>query len=122
MEWNKTRYILILSCADTRGIVATVTTFLMSRTGLSSNPPSSAIRRRKSFSCACICDGAGDAAFEKLKKLFADKVGDRFKMEWALHPDNQKPRMLILVSKQLHCLNDVLHRFRTGLLPVEIPA
>jgi formyltetrahydrofolate deformylase len=43
-------------------------------------------------------------------------------MEWRMDDAATKARVLILVSKQLHCLNDLLHRYRTGQLPMEIPA
>src|SRR5262249_46214280 len=46
----------------------------------------------------------------------------RFAMEWALHDSAQKARVLILVSKLDHCLNDLLYRYRAGILPIEIPA
>jgi formyltetrahydrofolate deformylase len=39
-----------------------------------------------------------------------------------LHDAARKPRVLIMVSKIGHCLNDLLFRYRSGLLPVEIPA
>jgi formyltetrahydrofolate deformylase len=42
--------------------------------------------------------------------------------EGALHDAKRKPRVLIMVSKIGHCLNDLLFRYRSGLLPVEIPA
>ncbi len=43
-------------------------------------------------------------------------------MNWQIHDAGVKPRILILVSKFDHCLNDLLYRYRTGALPVEIPA
>jgi formyltetrahydrofolate deformylase len=42
--------------------------------------------------------------------------------EGALQDARRKPRVLIMVSKIGHCLNDLLFRYRSGLLPVEIPA
>jgi formyltetrahydrofolate deformylase len=49
-------------------------------------------------------------------------VADRFAMDWQLHDRAVKPRVLIMVSKYGHCLNDLLHRYITDTLPVEIPA
>ena len=43
-------------------------------------------------------------------------------MNWQLHDAHKKPRMLMMVSKIGHCLNDLLFRYKSGLLPVEIPA
>jgi formyltetrahydrofolate deformylase len=41
-------------------------------------------------------------------------------MQWSLHPAAIRPRVLIAVSKFGHCLYDLLHRWKSGLLPVEI--
>jgi formyltetrahydrofolate deformylase len=43
-------------------------------------------------------------------------------MNWQLHDAARKPRVLLMVSKIGHCLNDLLFRYRSGLLPVEIVA
>ena len=43
-------------------------------------------------------------------------------MNWQLHDAHKKPRMMLMVSKIGHCLNDLLFRYKSGLLPVEIPA
>jgi formyltetrahydrofolate deformylase len=43
-------------------------------------------------------------------------------MQWAIHDACAKPRALILVSKQDHCLNDLLYRMRIGALPMEVAA
>jgi formyltetrahydrofolate deformylase len=43
-------------------------------------------------------------------------------MGWKLHATRQPMRTVILVSKEGHCLNDLLFRCKSGLLPVEIAA
>ena len=43
-------------------------------------------------------------------------------MHWAIHDARRKPRALILVSKQDHCLNDLLYRTRIGALPMDVAA
>jgi formyltetrahydrofolate deformylase len=42
-------------------------------------------------------------------------------MEWRISDSEQKKRLVILVSKQDHCLNDLLHRWRSGELQVDMP-
>jgi formyltetrahydrofolate deformylase len=56
------------------------------------------------------------------REQFAAEVARPFLMDWHLHDTAQKPKLLILVSKFGHCLNDLLHRYHTGSLPVSIPA
>ncbi|MGB1296675.1 MAG: formyltetrahydrofolate deformylase [Psychrobium sp.] len=58
---------------------------------------------------------------EKFIEEFSPKA-EGFKMNWQLHAKTQKSRVLIMVSKHDHCLNDLLYRYRTGDLNIEIPA
>ncbi|GAB3551835.1 formyltetrahydrofolate deformylase [Arthrobacter tumbae] len=58
---------------------------------------------------------------EGLRHDFAP-VADRWQLNWQLEPQGRKRRVLVMVSKMGHCLNDLLYRTRTGELPVEIVA
>jgi formyltetrahydrofolate deformylase len=49
-------------------------------------------------------------------------VADEFGMAWEAHDLAVRPRVLILVSKQGHCLNDLLFRRETGALKIDVPA
>jgi formyltetrahydrofolate deformylase len=60
----------------------------------------------------------GDA---QLREDFA-RLAATMAMDWALHDAHAKPRVMLMVSKIGHCLNDLLFRYKSGLLPVEIPA
>ena len=51
-----------------------------------------------------------------------DGIAARFGMEWQVHDTQILPRVLIMVSKHDHCLNDLLYRYRTGALRMAIPA
>ena len=58
---------------------------------------------------------------EEAQRMLAPVI-DRYRMTAALHPIAERMRVLILVSKFGHCLNDLLYRHRVGALPIEIPA
>jgi formyltetrahydrofolate deformylase len=58
---------------------------------------------------------------EDLRRHFAP-VGEKWQMNWQLEPHGRKRRVLVMVSKMGHCLNDLLFRARTGDIPVEIVA
>ena len=60
-------------------------------------------------------------ATERLRQSFST-VAARYSMTWRLEPAGRRRRLLILVSKFDHCLNDLLYRARTGDLPAEIVA
>ncbi len=118
-----TTYILTLSCHDTRGIVAAVTGFLAAHDGFISestqfgDPSTNRFFMRVEFSA-----GEKTPAHDALKEKFKQLVANQFGMEWDIADARAKARVVILVSKQLHCLNDLLHRYRTGQLAMEIPA
>ena len=65
-------------------------------------------------------DGGAAPEIDDLRASFA-ALAESFTMDWELHDCATKPRVLIAVSKFGHCLNDLLHRWRSGLLPIEIP-
>jgi formyltetrahydrofolate deformylase len=64
---------------------------------------------------------SGDADLSVMRAGFAE-VAQQFDMQWEIHDMAVKPRALIMVSKFGHCLNDLLYRWRSGSLPIEIPA
>lgn len=111
------KYILTLSCKDVRGIVAAVSGFLAENGGFIvesaqyGDESTGRFFMRVEFS-----------AEKTLSQNFEEKVARHFSMEWTLTPKEQKSRVLILVSKAGHCLNDVLYRHATGQLNIEISA
>jgi formyltetrahydrofolate deformylase len=113
-------YVLILSCPDRPGIVHAVSGFLLERGGnieeaaQYNDHDTGLFFMRVQFACDQL-------TFEDLNvqlKCFAEP----FKMTWRLHPTTQAMRTVILVSKEGHCLNDLLFRWKSGLLPLEIAA
>jgi formyltetrahydrofolate deformylase len=115
-------FILTLSCPDAPGIVYAVAKFLVEHdcTIVSSqqfgDPLVGTFFMRVQFQSL----KAGQA-IEPLRDEFVS-VGDRFTMSWRLRPAEQKSRMLIMVSRYGHCLNDLLYRASIGALNVEVCA
>jgi formyltetrahydrofolate deformylase len=118
---NKT-YILTLSCQDVRGIVAAVSGFLAEKNGFIIESAQFGDASTGRFFLRTEFSTDADTPPEhELKKLFDDTIAKRFSMDWKLHDKSIKPRVLIMVSRYGHCLNDLLHRYATHTLPVEIP-
>ena len=117
---DTTTYILTLSCPDQRGIVHAVSGFLLERGGnieeaaQYNDHDTGLFFMRVQFSSP-----TGDAAplREQIGTLAA-----RFDMRWQLHAAAQPMRAVIFVSKEGHCLNDLLFRWKSGLLPLDIRA
>jgi formyltetrahydrofolate deformylase len=114
------RYILRLSCPDRMGIVAAVGSFLVEHhcnivESAQFGDQSQRFFMRVSFDCL------QPFTAEQLRAAFAP-VGEKFDMQWAIYDLAVKQRVVLMVSKFGHCLNDLLYRYRIGALPVEIPA
>ncbi len=115
------RYTLTLSCPDKVGIVAAVSGFFAQHGGWIVEASYHADTENKRFFMRqeVLADSLSFDAVE-LQKKFA-VVGKAFDMVWQLSDSDRKKRLIIMVSKQDHCLNDLLHRWRSGELEVDIP-
>jgi formyltetrahydrofolate deformylase len=113
------QYVLTLSCPDKQGIVHAVSSYLF-LTGCNildsqqfGDGASGLFFMRVHFSAE------SPVSLEKLRASFA-ATGDAFRMDWQIHPSAERTRVLLLVSKFGHCLNDLLFRASTGALPVDV--
>ena len=115
-----TTYILTLSCPDRTGIVHAVSGFLLERGGnieeaaQYNDHDTGLFFMRVQFACDQI-DG------DSLNAQWAT-FAQTFEMKWDLHATTQPMRTVLMVSKEGHCLNDLLFRWKSGLLPLNIRA
>jgi formyltetrahydrofolate deformylase len=111
---------LLISCPDRHGIVAAVSGFLASRDAniVSSDQHSTDPEGGEFFMRMAFTIGAIDETFAR---AFAEEVGGRFDMQWRLDDAGQAKRIAVLVSREDHCLLDLLWRRRRGELHCEIP-
>jgi formyltetrahydrofolate deformylase len=118
---DKDQFILILKCPDRKGVVAAVSGFLADNDAsiLESNHFNERMTDQFYMRTVFRQDGEGMPPLEDLRKGF-DLIARRFNMEWELFDASIKPKVLIAVSKFGHCLYDLLHRWRSGILPVDI--
>lgn len=114
-------WVLTLVCADRVGIVAAVSQFLAERGGFITDSQQYADREAGSFFMRVAFEPTDDrmADTDRLRAEFA-AIGTQFAMDWNLIPARERPRMLIAVSKGSHCLADLLHRWQTGTLAIDI--
>ena len=113
-------YILTLSCPDRLGLVHSVSGFLLERGGnieeaaQYNDPDTGLFFMRVQFSCVRL-------THEDLSSQL-NHFAKPLQMKCTLHSTQQPMRTVILVSKEGHCLNDLLFRWKSGLLPVDIRA
>jgi len=121
MTVHRQQFVIVLRCPEQKGIVAAVTGYLseneltIAESGQYNDPLTDTFFMRVVFQPT---DGR-DHDIETIRAGFAS-IATRFAMDWELHNLGARPRILIAVSKFGHCLFDLLHRWRSGLLPVEI--
>jgi formyltetrahydrofolate deformylase len=113
-------YILTLSCTDRLGLVHAVSGFLLERGGnieeaaQYNDIDTGLFFMRVRFGCSQV----SFADLQKDMQRFAEPM----QMQWGLYPANALMRTVIMVSKEGHCLNDLLFRWKIGLLPLDIRA
>ena len=108
-------------CPDRKGIVAAVAGFLSERDAsiVEAKQFNDHLTRRFYMRAVFTSVGPNFVGVEQLRAQFA-KLADGYEMTWQIEDTAQRVRVLIAVSKLGHCLNDLLHRWRSGVLPVDI--
>jgi len=113
-------FLLTLACPDRPGIVHAVTSFLMEIGGNIRESQQFGDREHGRFFMRIDFETARPTDADTLRDRFA-ATAERFEMTYELWSSKAPYRTLIMVSKQLHCLNDLLFRTTTGDLQIEVP-
>ena len=113
-------FVLTLSCPDKPGIVYAVSSFLVQHSGniLASQQYGESPDGRFFMRVQFTVPPPG-LPLADLERDFS-WVAESFHMSWQLHDLATRVRTLIMVSRLGHCLNDLLFRWKTGALPVDI--
>jgi formyltetrahydrofolate deformylase len=113
-------YILTLACVDQPGIVHAVTSFLVENGGNIRESQQFGERESGRFFMRIDFETAAATDADSLRGAFAE-TAERFGMTYALWSAHAPYRTLIMCSKQLHCINDLLFRTTTGDLQIDVP-
>lgn len=115
------QYVLTLSCPDKKGIVHAVSSYLFMTGCNIEDSQQFGDHDTGLFFMRVHFSADSPVTAEKLRASFA-AIGDSFRMDWQIHRSADRMRVVLMVSKFGHCLNDLLFRSRIGALPVEIAA
>ena len=113
-------YILTLSCPDRRGLVHAVSGFLLEQganieeASQFNDSATGLFFMRVQFQCE-------NTEINTLKQACA-VLGDTYDMKWRLHSSAERMKTVLMVSRQGHCLNDLLFRWKSGQLPIDVKA
>ncbi|KGA98758.1 formyltetrahydrofolate deformylase [Alkalihalobacillus alcalophilus ATCC 27647 = CGMCC 1.3604] len=121
-ETTTKRVRLLVSCKDRAGIVSAISTFLYNHGAnivqsdqYSTDPIGGMFFMRIEFDLP-----PKKSSFEKLKEEFIE-IAENFYLDWKMSLANQKKKMAIFVSKEDHCLMELLWKWKAGELNVDIP-
>jgi len=113
---------ILIHCKDQSGIIAAVTNFIASKNGNIVYIDQHVDQEQEVFFMRL--EGEFEIASynnSDFKALFQQEIALRFNMNWELYTAVYRPKMALFVSKYDHCLYDILGRYKSGELALEIP-
>ena len=121
MDARQQRFTLTIACPDRVGIVAAVSGFLAGHGGwiLEANHHADPVSRTFFMRHEILADSL-PFGLDELRERF-QRIAEPFAMTWSLTDSAVKKRLVLLVSRQDHCLNDLLYRWRSGDFEFDIP-
>ncbi len=126
MIYRNNAYILKIICPDTTGIVAAVSGYLSEQQSFIEESTHFGDRDTgRFFMRTRFTPASGSPSGPEFMDNFSGNfaaIAKQFEMDWELFDTTVLPRVLVMVSSHEHCLNDLLYRYRTGMLHMEIPA
>lgn len=115
------KYVLTVACPSTRGIVATIAAYLSARGCDIIDSAQFDDKGTGNFFMRVSFDTSEGTTLEDLREGFEVKAKE-FDMTFDFHDETAKLKVVIMVSRFGHCLNDLLYRVKIGALPIEIVA
>ena len=113
--------ILLISCRDQKGITAAVTNFVYEKGGNILHADQHIDEQKNVFFMRIQWDLTDfQVSRDQIAGEFKE-IASKYDMDWALSFCDQKPRVAIFVTHRLHCLYDLLFRYKSGELECEIP-
>ena len=119
---KKDTAIILLHAQDHDGIVPAVTEFVLNNQGKIKKLDQHVVEDEKRIFMRIewlLTDFA--IPQKKIGEFFTTLIADRFQMTWSLHIRNKKTRVALFVSKYAHCFHDILSRYESKELDIEIP-
>jgi formyltetrahydrofolate deformylase len=119
---DSNEFVLKASCTAKSGIVAAVTSYIASQGCYISELNQYVDEDSEQFFMRAVCRiETGEKTVDEIREGFIP-VAEPFDIKWELHAKSTLTRVLLMVSKFDHCLDDLLYRHRKGELPMEITA
>ena len=115
-------YRLVVSCPDRTGIVAKVSNFLATYNGWITEASYHADQQNGQFYMRNEIKASSIPFDLAAFKTVFEPIAKEYAMSWSISDSDTKKRVVLMVSKESHCLADILHRWHTNELNAEIVA
>jgi formyltetrahydrofolate deformylase len=112
-------YVLTVSCQSTRGIVAAITGYLAEK-GCNIHDSSQFDDLETGLFFMRLTFNSEDGATEQEINAGFEPIAKTFDMTYRFHSSEERMKVLLMVSRFGHCLNDLLYRWKIGALPIDI--
>lgn len=113
---------LVIQCDDQKGIIAEVTQFIYELKGNILYIDQYVDSENKAFFMRLESEFNGTRlTLDEFNSRFTSEIGERFKMTYDIQSKSYRQRLALFVSKYDHCLYDLLGRYKSGELAIEIP-
>lgn len=113
---------ILINCPDQTGIVCAVTGFIHTNGGNIIYLDQHVDKQADVFFMRLESDfDANEFSLSAFKSEFEKALSQPYQMQWRLYSDEVRPKMALFVSKYNHCLYDLLTRYKSGELKVDIP-
>ena len=112
---------ILIHCPDKAGIINAVTHFLYNEGGNVVYLDQHVDKAAEVFFMRLEAEFDGSLSLADFRKEFQNTLAEMYQMKWSCHLEGSLPKMAIFVSKYNHCLYDLLSRYQSGELEVEIP-
>ena len=113
---------ILIHCKDRPNIIASVTNFIAEKGGNIVYIDQHVDREQDIFFMRLKSEFKSELfSTNSFKSIFESELADTFKMKWRIYSSEKKPKMALFISKYDHCLYDLLGRYNSGELNLEIP-
>ncbi len=119
---NNRSAVMLIHCPDRKGLIASVTEFILNNNGNILYLDQHVDMEKKVFFMRVEWSLENfSVPDEEISEVFGKVVGKKFEMKWEVHFQPEKLRMAVFVSEMPHCLYDIISRCQSGEWNVEIP-
>lgn len=113
---------ILIHCKDQPNIIASITNFIAKKGGNIVYIDQYVDREQNTFFMRLESEFDSNTFItEDFKATFKTDLADTFQMKWRIYSSEKKPKMAMFISKYDHCLYDLLGRYNSGELNLEIP-